>query len=125
MQPRNNKAIDDLSTLTHSEVARQSVALVRPSIEELFNRTVRRELHIVILDPRIKPWESDFNDAILYQESIGNTTSWEKPFDDFARNKAEQAWRDMQSNIVAQTKHPSSMVVRTVDRLNKRLAWCG
>lgn len=91
------------------DIARQAVELVKPSIEEMFHRSNRKELHIVIMDPRLKPWESDFNDAILYQESIQNSETWEKPFDEFARNKAEQAWRNMQANIVAQTRHPSSL----------------
>ncbi len=95
--------------MNHLDVAREAVTLVKPSIEELFKRTNRQELHIVIMDPRIKPWESDFNDAILYQESIRTMEKWEKPFDDFALNKAEQAWRDRQANIVAQTMHPSAL----------------
>ena len=95
--------------MNHVDIARQAVALVKPSIEALFQRTNRKELHIVIMDPRIRPWEAEFDDAILYQESIQNSQTWEKPFDDFARNKAEQAWRDMQANIVTQTSHPSSL----------------
>ncbi len=61
------------------------------------------------MDPRLKPWESSFNDAILYQESICNTEIWENPYDEFARNKAEQAWRDTGANIVIQTQYPSSL----------------
>lgn len=95
--------------MKHEEIAQQAVALVKPSIEALFEKTNRKELHIVIMDPRLKPWESDFNDAILYQESIRNTENWENPYDEFAQNKAEQAWRDMQANIVTQTQHPSSL----------------
>ena len=94
--------------MKHSKIAKQAVELVKPSIEELFKKTNRKELHIVIMDPRLKPWESSFNDAILYQESIKNS-QWEKPFDDFARSKAEQAWRDQRANIVTQTQHPSSL----------------
>ena len=59
--------------MKHEDIARQAVAMVKPSIEALFERTNRKELHIVIMDPRLKPWESDFNDAILYQESIQNS----------------------------------------------------
>ena len=93
----------------HKEIARQAVELVKPSIAALFARTNRRELHIVIMDPRIKPWEADFKAAILYQESIRSAEPWEHPFDDFARNKAEQAWRNSQANIVTQTQHPSAL----------------
>lgn len=95
--------------MKHLDIARQAVALVKPSVEALFQRTNRKELHIVIMDPRVKPWESEFDKAILYQESIQNTETWEKPYDEFARNKAEQAWRDMQANVVIQTRHPSSL----------------
>ena len=95
--------------MNHVLIAQQAIELVKPSITTLFGRTNRQVLHIVIMDPRIKPWEADFNDAILYQESIGETTTWEHPFDEFARNKAEQAWRNTQPNIVAQTMHPSSL----------------
>lgn len=95
--------------MKHEEIARQAVELVKPSIDALFERTNRNVLHIVIMDPRLKPWESDFNDAILYQESIRTAEPWEHPFDEMALNKAEQAWRDMRANIVTQTTHPSSL----------------
>lgn len=94
--------------MNHEALAKEAVSLIKPSIEALFERTNRRELHIVIMDPRIKPWEADFADAILYQESI-RTAEWALPFDEFARNKAEQAWRDAQANIVTQAQHPSSL----------------
>jgi len=90
-------------------IAKQAVELVKPSISALFQRTNRQELHIVIMDPRLKPWEADFSDAILYQESIKNADTWDIAFDDLARNKAEQAWRESQANVVAQTMHPSSL----------------
>ena len=95
--------------MKHEEMARQAVELVRPSIDALFERTNRKALHIVIMDPRLKPWESSFDEAILYQESIITAEAWEKPFDELARNKAQQAWRDSQANIVAQTMHPTSL----------------
>ena len=95
--------------MEHVDAARQAVELVKPSIQELFKRTNRKELHIVIMDPRVRAWEAEFDEATLYQESIGNCDSWELPFDEYARNKAEQAWRDMQANIVTQTSHPSSL----------------
>jgi len=94
--------------MNHLEIAKQAVELVKPSIEALFEKTNRKELHIVIMDPRLKPWESKFEDAILYQESIKNLP-WEKPFNEFALSKAEQAWRERQGNIVTQAMHPTSL----------------
>ena len=73
--------------MTHLEIAKQAVELVKPSIDALFEKTNRKELHIVIMDPRLKPWESDFEDAILYESSIQNAKVWENPYDEFARNK--------------------------------------
>jgi hypothetical protein len=95
--------------MKHLMIAKQAVALVKPSIEALFEQTNRKELHIVIMDPRLKPWESDFDAAILYEESIRSGKEWEKPFDEFAHNKAAQAWREMQANIVSATSHPSNL----------------
>ena len=95
--------------MTHLEIAKQAVDLVKPSIEALFEKTNRKELHIVIMDPRLKPWESDFDDAVLYEASIQNTKVWENPYDEFARSKAQQAWRENQANIVNISQHPSSL----------------
>lgn len=96
--------------MKHEETAKQAIALIKPSIEALFKRTNRQEVHIVIMDPRLKPWESDFTSAILYQESIRRSeTCWDIPFDELARNKAEQAWREGQANVLTQTLSPSSM----------------
>jgi len=95
--------------MDHLKLAQDAVALVKPSIEKLFERTNRQELHIVIMDPRLKPWESSFEDAILYEESIQTLDEWEFPFNEFARNKANQAWRAGQANLATQSLHPSSM----------------
>ena len=95
--------------MNHKDLAHEAIELVIPAIEALFKRTVRQELHIVILDPRLKPWESNFNDAILHQHSIKSGKPWDKPFDEFARSKAKQAWREMQANLTTQTIHPSSL----------------
>ncbi len=94
---------------SHKDIAAEAVTLVKPAIETLFQRTNRKELHIVIMDPRIKPWEASFEDAILYQESIQTLEMWELPFDEFARSKAKQAWREGVPNIVAQSQHPSAL----------------
>jgi hypothetical protein len=92
----------------HQQLAKDAVELVKPAIDKLFEQTNRKELHIVIMDPRIKPWESTFEEAILYQESIKNS-SWSTPFDVLARNKAAQAWRNKSANLHHQAVHPSSL----------------
>ena len=95
--------------MDHIEIAKQAIELVKPSIEALFEHTVRKELHIVVVDPRVKPWEASFDDAILYEYTIRNSDVWQAPYDEFARNKARQAWREQQPNSVIQQLHPSSL----------------
>lgn len=94
---------------SHIEIAKDAVELVLPSISKLFERTNRQELHIVVMDPRVKPWEGSFEEAILYQTSLGSPENWSIPFADFARNKAKQAWRNSCSNFINQTQHTSSL----------------
>ncbi|WP_086981761.1 hypothetical protein [Vibrio aphrogenes] len=91
------------------EIAADAVALVSPAIEQLFERTNRKELHIVVMNPQVKPWESSFEEAILFEKSLGTPESWSIPFDQFARKKAQQAWRESTSNIQLQYLHPSAL----------------
>ena len=86
-----------------------AIALVRPSIELLFKRTVRQELHIVVMNPRMKPWAGSFEDALLHEESLGQPEQWDKPYDVLARQKAQQAWRSGSANINQQLVHPASL----------------
>lgn len=92
-----------------ADIAKDAIVLTLPSIQKLFERTNRQELHIVVMNPHLKPWESSFEDAILYETSLGSPETWEVPFDQLARQKAQQAWRESTSNIQLQTLHPSSL----------------
>ena len=92
-----------------TDIAKDAVELMMPSIEKLFERTNRKELHIVIMNPQLKPWETSFDQAILYEASLGTPESWTIPFVQFARNKAQQAWRESTSNIQLQNQHPASL----------------
>ncbi|QIA65741.1 hypothetical protein GT360_19670 [Vibrio astriarenae] len=90
-------------------IAIDAVELVKPSIERLFERTNRQELHIVVMNPHLKPWESSFEEAVLYETSLGTPESWTIPFDHLAQKKAAQAWRESTSNVQLQQIHPSSL----------------
>ncbi|WED29403.1 hypothetical protein L3V77_18410 [Vibrio sp. DW001] len=94
---------------SHIEIAKDAISVVTPSIEKLFERTNRQELHIVIMDPRLKPWDTTFKEAILHQASLGQPESWTIPFDKLARKKAKQAWCNNNANIQTQLIHPSSL----------------
>ncbi|OCH16027.1 hypothetical protein A6E05_17420 [Aliivibrio sp. 1S165] len=94
---------------THIDIIKDAINLVSPSIQNLFGRTNRNQLHIVVMDPRVKPWESNFEDAILYEHTIGQPEEWIIPFDQFSRNKAKQAWRNQRANIQNQTAQTASL----------------
>lgn len=94
---------------TQQEIAQDAVELVQPSIEQLFERTNRQTIHIVVMNPSIKPWEKDFDDAILLEKTIGDASQWQIPFDKLARQKAQQAWRHNGPNLTQQTMHPASL----------------
>ncbi|USD68317.1 hypothetical protein [Vibrio sp. SCSIO 43136] len=94
---------------SHADIAKDAIELVTPAIERLFERTNRKELHIVVMDPRVKPWESSFEEAILCEASLGSPEQWTIPFDEFARKKAQQAWRNSAPNITQQTTHTASL----------------
>ena len=94
---------------SQTEIVIDAIDLVRPSIDQLFKRTNTQLLHIVVMNPRLKPWEASFEDAILHESSIGDPETWTIPFDKLARNKARQAWRNGRANINNQLLHPSSL----------------
>ena len=50
-------------------------------------------LHIVIMNPACLPGNSTFEEAILYEHSIGDRDKWDANYAEFARAKARLAWR--------------------------------
>jgi len=44
-----------------------------------------------------------------HQQSLGQPEQWDKPYDELARQKARQAWRNRSPNIYQQLVHPSSL----------------
>lgn len=94
---------------SQTDIVADAIDLVRPSIDLLFQRTNRQELHIVVMNPRLKPWEATFEEALLYETSLGEPENWTIAFDELARQKARQAWRGQSANINRQLLHPSSL----------------
>ncbi len=77
-----------------AKLAQEAVGTVLPAITELMNfRAKRAHMHIVILDPTKKPWNSTFEEAIVYEYQIGNPEEWEYDYKNVARSKAEQSFR--------------------------------
>ena len=92
------------------ELAREAVELVLPAIFRLLEHYAKRKhLCIVVMDPGIKPWEGSFEKAVLYQHRIGNPAEWEHDYQDIARSKAQQAWRNGQANIITQMLGPANL----------------
>ena len=56
-------------------------------------------LHIVVMDPERTPERvSSFEDAILYEYSVGDRAKWDADYAGYARGKAEQSWRSRADN---------------------------
>jgi hypothetical protein len=90
--------------------ARQVFELVKPAIKELLEKYAKRQdLHIVFMNPQIKPWEAPFEEAILEEFFIGDPEKWEHDYKAIARSKAEQTWREQRANLITQTLGPATL----------------
>jgi hypothetical protein len=91
------------------ELHEQAYALCKPAIDLLLEQYAKRKhYHIVVMDPRKKPWESSFRDAVLAEFSEGKD-EWAHDYRKIARSKAEQAWRNQQANIITQMLAPATL----------------
>ncbi len=85
--------------MNHRFLCEEAVRMLVPSIEKLLSeKAKRKDMHIVIMDPCLKPWEASFEDAVLYEYSFTPESVWGNPYDELARAKAAQAWREGRSN---------------------------
>jgi len=92
------------------ELAVEALKILRPSIDELLKQAKRQHIHIVVMNPQVKPWEAKFTEAIAYEESITDGKKWEHPYDQIARSKAEQEWRDNNgTNLITQLLAPAML----------------
>jgi hypothetical protein len=51
-----------------------------------------------VVDPASGPRDARFDDAILYEHSIGDRARWDADYAAFARAKAELSWRTRSDN---------------------------
>jgi hypothetical protein len=63
-------------------------------------------LHIVIMNPGLLPHETSFENAILYEYSVGDRTAWDADYQRFARAKARIAWSTGQDSRLVQMLRP-------------------
>lgn len=84
------------SHFANQDAARQAVQLVLPMLEHgMRDPTIGDSgfLYIVIMDPGLDPSISDFEQAILYEHSLGDRAKWDADYASFARDKAKVCWR--------------------------------
>lgn len=89
--------------------AEEAVRLALPAIEAALRRPgVSGEgvLHLVVLDPHARPDHAGFDEAILYEHSVGDPSAWGADYRGFARGKAELAWRLACDTHVVQELRP-------------------
>ena len=96
--------------MKHKIIAESAIDLLAPSISKLLReRAKRTDLHIVVMDPTKKPWEVPFEQAILLEKSLSDKSRWDNPYDELARAKARQAWRDGSDNVRKHLLAPATL----------------
>lgn len=90
------------------DAAREAIELALPSIRRAMQNPAAGDsgcLHIVVMDPRRRPGEVAFEEAILYEYSI-NREAWDADYQRFARAKARISWRTGLDSQQVQTRRP-------------------
>jgi hypothetical protein len=90
------------------DAAARAVAMVMPMIAAaMADRRVGESgfLHIVVMDPAASPATHDFEEAILYEQSVGDRSAWDADYAAYARGKAAISWRTgLDSHVVCETR---------------------
>lgn len=96
------------SYLIDRHAAEKAVGLALPMIHEAMKLKEVGEsgfLYIVVMDPLRGPGNSSFEEAILYEYSVGDRSKWDADYAGFARAKARVAWRTgMESHLVQELR---------------------
>lgn len=96
------------SYLIDRHAAEKAVGLALPMIHEAMKLKEVGEsgfLYIVVMDPLRGPADSSFEEAILYEHSVGDRSKWDADYGGFARSKARVAWRTgMDAHLVQELR---------------------
>lgn len=88
--------VDGGSHFVDRDAARRAVAFALPILEEAVTRAhvaPSGVLHVVIMDPALTPLNATFDEAVLYEHSIGRPRAdWDADYAAFARAKASVTW---------------------------------
>ena len=96
------------SHLVDRDTARHAVELCLPMIQPAMDSQEAGAsgfLYIVIMRPGFTSAHGSFQDAILYEHAVGDTSKWDADYGVFARGKAEVSWRThLDSRLVKETR---------------------
>ena len=93
-----------------ADAARRAVEMALPLITQAMTRPQEVGdsgfLHIVVMDPARSPAECAFDEAVLYEYSIGDRAQWDADYAAYARAKARLAWQHGMSTHALQALRP-------------------
>jgi len=88
-----------VSALVDRKLAVRAVGMALPLIEAAMadpELNDNRFLYLVVMDPAVRPrqctGDAAFQQAILYEHSVGDSTQWDADYATFARAKARAGW---------------------------------
>lgn len=88
------------SALADASAARLAVDLVMPMIAAGMadgRLGASGFLHVVVMDPGMRPTQCRFEDAILHEHSYGDRSAWDADYALYAREKARVCWEHQRS----------------------------
>lgn len=99
------------SVFLNRDIAEQAVRLALPMISQAVDRKDPAVgdsgfFHLVVMDPARAPGSCHFEEAILYEYSVGDREKWDADYAAFARAKAKVAWQAGMDSCAAQAFRP-------------------
>ena len=108
MPNQDSRGAPSGSHFAQTSTAREALGMTLPMIEPaLRDKQVSGcgFLHIVVMDPAIGPRDTDFENAILLEHSIGRD-EWHADYAMYARAKARLCWRHGMDGATLQACRP-------------------
>nr|WP_307726774.1 hypothetical protein [uncultured Caldimonas sp.] len=98
------------SALVDRDMAQRAVELALPILEASTRDDRINQggfMHVVVMDPARTPMNASFEEAILYEQSIGGRREdWDADYAGFARAKARISWQHGADSFRVQTAEP-------------------
>src|SRR3954465_6871372 len=100
------------SRFVDRELAAEAAAMALPLFEAAMRHPEYGDsgfLHIVVMNPALTPADGSFDEAVLFEHSVGDRSRWDADYAGFARAKAALSWRHQQDSAVIQRLRPYSL----------------